>query len=408
MSVAITEGDKSRQFGGVKYLRTKEVGGGTCDWVRLSARKLTTKRVKKNGTYKASAEKDKYGNSYFGFSTFTVAIKKKSTTGKRKDPKHPDDPDYDYETEVTEDDEGNLIEKDVPHHIKITTEPTKLNYKDKEKIDTKGMVVKAYLKNGELWEDDKHQGGVIPLKELKISPEKADYNAVEPSTVVYNKSELPSLNFDFNNPLIIVPNHQTGRFRRKVVNPEWQNLSFLVSGNEGDVYCAALRSEEEEGSTDDSKVNGHLIYVSEKPFKMIENWGSEGYVRNSNHYTYRFKGETRHIYLKPELGLYIDSKKSDAGRVEQIFLDKNYMNTSNPLSPADQATASIDIAKIILNSKITKGKQQITVKWNRPSDEKELTDTFGVDVTETSDNNNSDDNNNGAGDGAGGGGGGAW
>ena len=79
-SVAIMEGENSRQFNKVKYLRTDLTAGGQCEWVPQDERKLKTKSVTKNGTYKI---KDESGD-YYGFSQFTVNVKG-STTG-RKNP----------------------------------------------------------------------------------------------------------------------------------------------------------------------------------------------------------------------------------------------------------------------------------------------------------------------------------
>lgn len=73
-----------------------------------------------------------------------------------------------------------------PAYIKITTPPTKTDYVAGEEIDYTGMVVKAYDKSGNIWTGDgDYPGGVIPLFELTLPMEMADFTGGE-----YIKSDL--------------------------------------------------------------------------------------------------------------------------------------------------------------------------------------------------------------------------
>lgn len=57
----------------------------------------------------------------------------------------------------------------VPSKIAITTPIRKLDgYVSGEEIDYTGMVVQAFNRNGEIWENEKYPGGVIPFEELEI------------------------------------------------------------------------------------------------------------------------------------------------------------------------------------------------------------------------------------------------
>ena len=67
--------------------------------------------------------------------------------------------------------------KKLPSSIRVVTPPADLSYMDAEEIDYSGMVVKAFLENGELWTDEKHEYGIIPISELTLPVKFADYSA---------------------------------------------------------------------------------------------------------------------------------------------------------------------------------------------------------------------------------------
>ena len=88
------------------------------------------------------------------------------------------DPISGNDMEVGLDADGYLTESILPSSIKIEVPPDKLQYIDGQPIIFRGMVVKAYTADGELWTDASHPDGVIPHSELTF-----------PITTAINESE---------------------------------------------------------------------------------------------------------------------------------------------------------------------------------------------------------------------------
>jgi hypothetical protein len=61
---------------------------------------------------------------------------------------------------------GRLTEEIVPTSISVITPPSKLIYKDGESIQFGGLVVQAYTADGNVWTDNNHPNGIIPMGEL--------------------------------------------------------------------------------------------------------------------------------------------------------------------------------------------------------------------------------------------------
>lgn len=76
------------------------------------------------------------------------------------------DPVTGNEMEVGLDEDGYLTESTLPSSIKIVVPPDKHQYVDGQPILFRGMVVKAYTADGELWTDETHPDGIIPHSEL--------------------------------------------------------------------------------------------------------------------------------------------------------------------------------------------------------------------------------------------------
>jgi hypothetical protein len=76
------------------------------------------------------------------------------------------DPVTGNEMEVGLDEDGYLTESTLPSSIKIVIPPDKHQYVDGQPILFRGMVVKGYTADGELWTDVSHPDGVIPHSEL--------------------------------------------------------------------------------------------------------------------------------------------------------------------------------------------------------------------------------------------------
>lgn len=155
--ITIKKDGASTIYSGVERIKTHEIESGTTVWIADDETKTGTKTVKKNGTYKAA------NDGFYGYSKVIVKTKAKAI-GKKQDGKT-------YGVGV--DDNGNLYEELEPDRIKITTQPTKLQYNDGEDIDFTGGVVKAYSDANTIWEGQGYTGGIIPLNELTLKPAKA-------------------------------------------------------------------------------------------------------------------------------------------------------------------------------------------------------------------------------------------
>lgn len=159
-NITIQEGGVAKQLT-VDKLKTNLVGGGTCLWVPEDGTQLGTKHISENGTYKASDD------GYYGYSEVTVSgigsVSGKDPDGSGDDAMATIDPDT-----------GEITINKLPSSIAVVTPPTITNYTDGATIDFRGMVVKAYVKSGELWTDATHPNGVIPISELVLPVTTAD------------------------------------------------------------------------------------------------------------------------------------------------------------------------------------------------------------------------------------------
>ena len=177
-NIVIQEGGVGKQLTADK-LKTNLVGGGTCLWVPEDETQLGTKYISENGTYKASDD------GYYGYSEVTVSGVG-TVTGK--------DSDGDDATVTTDPETGEIIITKLPYSISVVTPPTKTVYTNGETIDFSGMVVKGYLKSGDLWTDSSHPNGVIPISELTLPVTTADIGSASGARA---SSELIPEGFEF-------------------------------------------------------------------------------------------------------------------------------------------------------------------------------------------------------------------
>lgn len=171
-NIVIQEGGVGRQFTANK-LTTALVGGGSCNWVPEDEVGLTTLSVTENGTYSASDE-GKYGYSQVNVSVPGGAGGPPGGTGSSIIGV---DPTTGNENLVTVDEDGNIETVELPSYIVVDTPPTKVIYDDGDLIDFTGMVVKAYKKSGELWENEQYPHGIIPINDLQCPVKTADIDA---------------------------------------------------------------------------------------------------------------------------------------------------------------------------------------------------------------------------------------
>lgn len=339
--VAILEGDKSRRFGGVKYLRTDLSGGGTCEWVPESERKLTTKTVKKNGTYKISDEKpDKNGQKYYGFSQFTVNVKN-STTGKKNPSTGGDGNEYSVKTN---EDTGMLEETLLPSSIKIVGNPTKTEYGNGEAINKAGMVVKAYLADGSLYDYSGYQAGAIPLSELTIDPTTASGESSDETAT--SDLDLGDVSKPFpiaNEYTYVTQQANTGSFSIA----DGKLTGMITNINPNGYYIIAASANPDAKVVEDDGFEFSMVYAAEYDNKKVY-WLARGG---------RYWGGNDVVACSPNI----------------------YPSGASP-APNDVILGRI--AWTMIYGDISGGgdSQTITVKWNRPEDEKELTDTFNITV----------------------------
>ena len=408
--VAILEGDKSRLFKSVECIQTEKDGGGSVMWIPEGHRKLTTLRinnkllediekkkskigtmhiVKKQGnvrevefTFVASDQKDSSGESYYGFSKVTVSLKsKKPIVGKKKnDPAGSNANEHAISTDV----DGNVVDEVIPSKIKITTLPKKQKYKDKEKIDIDGIVVKAYMNDGSIWDKGlEYAGGVIPQKYLKISPSKASRKEAEKDYATTDFSNIPRSEFkawssktkNYPNPLnsgegfsFEFDNGISEKRLYKYFDSDTQR-TVLLKSSEGAPYAS-----------------GHcLVVISEtKKFKRYVNNEIEEW--DTLPYPIEIDGK-KYYYYMDWVSNYDSSRKikNDGMKNDVGALDLHSWSEFE----------FYDIALILFSGRRTEGmKQTITVTWERPQDGKPLTDTFKVAVAEEKPKED-DDNGNG-------------
>lgn len=86
------------------------------------------------------------------------------------------DPVTGNEMEVGLDADGYLTESTLPSSIKIEVLPSKLQYVEGQPIYLRGIIVKAYTEDGNLWTDSTHPDGIIQEEELEYDPTKAYYD----------------------------------------------------------------------------------------------------------------------------------------------------------------------------------------------------------------------------------------
>lgn len=233
-NITIKEGATAKQLT-VDKLKINLVSGGTCLWVPEDETELTTKTITENGTYKASDD------GYYGYSEVTVSgIGTATGTGE------------DGEThQYTEDGEGGITDTILPDSIVVESPPTVTEYYDTAIIDFSGIVVKAYLKSGNLWTDDDHPDGIIPIEELTFPVTAADYDETTGQTA---SSELVPVDFECAS---------NGGYTTEYSNGDWFSTTTETANNDG---LFTLK-----GSIGGKTIKG--IAASKSPDTVItENW----------------------------------------------------------------------------------------------------------------------------------------
>lgn len=323
--------DVSKPFRRVQYLRTPQTGGGEVLWAPEDERQLLELSVYSNGLYRASdylAEKE---IPYWGFSQAVVNVQ---NAGRAIGIKPTDGNEYCVEI----DNNGNIVEHILPSSISIETPPTKTEYREGEDIDITGMVVKAYKNDGELWNDTSYIDGIIPLEQLDYSPkictgrgdvyEKDGVRALALTCDVYSDYDQYCNGWHYASPV----NNGNGTTFKEYIARDTEGIIYYALYN-GGVFGATLDSV------------GSKRYLSTDPNGMTGFGQNPSYVNKGN-----FKST---VYGPP-----------------RYFENIISMIPDNTIAPY-----SVDFhgAKVLI---------LVTVSWNRPYDQKELTDSFEITVEE--------------------------
>ena len=176
-NISIQEGGAGRQFTAEK-LKTALVGGGSCLWVPEDGVRLGTKVITANGAYTAAED------GFYGFQKVTVRVPGGSggngpggsgdpVPGREGSSVVGTDSDGD-EALVSIDTGGRIVQKKVPSSIEIDTPPDRLEYQSGDALDFSGLVVKAMLKSGDPFTDERYPVGIIPRSELDLPVAVAD------------------------------------------------------------------------------------------------------------------------------------------------------------------------------------------------------------------------------------------
>ena len=328
-NITIKEGGVGRQFTSNK-LKTNLVGGGACLWVPQNEVQLGTKNITKNGTYKAKDDE------YYGYSQVAVNVQYGDTiTGK--------DPVTGQETVVgTDPTTGEIVQTVVPTEIRVISPPTNPYgiYKNGQTITKDGLVVKAYLENGDEW-------GSVPNAEVTIAPTTAVYDPETDTYGEYNQLVTPPDGMIPGNVQIRVLNGSSFTAERQ--QPGGIDIEHLTF-NQSVSMCRPKNS---------------VVVLAGKSSPII----GETYV------SYYSGGESSHY-----VNNYTDTYTYDGKTV--IYGQQNLYTDFMPAQDDLQTYEFNKLAWAMIYGTIEEvragSRQQITVSWPRPGDSKILETTFEI------------------------------
>ncbi len=322
-NITILEGSTSKSFSNVNKLRVNNVGGGTSDWVPEDETQLTTKHISENGTYTASDD------GYYGYSEVTVnGIGSASYTASEGDTIGGVELTGGNEYSISTDPEtGDVVVEELASSIVVGHQPDKTSYVDGEEIDIDGLVIIGHTADGAVWDNENYPNGIIPLREISITPTVADIEAYdEPGTIHIDDVGDTCVT---NSVTFYVPRDSASQRYKEVIATS--AVAFYY--------------------------NGRTVYmISNSPFSFTySTLGGTGVLYNGYYWTWvRF-------------GYAIGSSTPAALSV----------NLSGP-----------EIIDRITSWNPTSGGQRITVNWTRPQDGETLDTSFNIRVTETTSGGN--------------------
>lgn len=346
VNISILEGGKTENFGQVTKLRTSN-GSDHDLWVPKTDVETKHLSVKKNGLhytnqYEPTASEKKEGKFHdvYGWDTITVSVNKKAK-GKKKKISPSTGIEYDAPTSVDVDDDGNLVETELPVSIDIKTPPNKLEYRDGENISKTGMVVKAYYADDSEW-------GIVPLDEISIDPPIASGGGGG-FTPEDNPFDLPSVEFALT-PSTWVQKTQEGysyHYTKRFIGYEY---GIVVRYGTGDVRIIVV------SRTGDNKWYGWGITDTPSILPTPN--------PPNNLYQFTYDGKTAYY------------------TIDNMSTPLAYCDANVPLNDIDISTNKYgELAWLILYGSPDGSSETITVGWTPPQGEDELTDTFDITVT---------------------------
>lgn len=318
----IKEGGTTRVFANRAKLEVSLQGGGTTFFVPESETRLTTKRIEKNGVYKASDDGD------YGWSTVTVAVSTTdSVTGTG-----PDGKEHNYSVDGS----GALVDQVVPSEIRITTPPNYVGpYGDGAILSFDGIVVHAYDALG-------NDMGEVPFNELVFPVTVARYDAEAGPINEYRASDL-----DLGDLTSPVPSASL----------------CVVEAGDGRSITHEMQGSGSGRATGWIESNGKYYVLGASPIAT----DTLGQADLPNSVTY--DGKT--VYYGGVSGSFI------AGVAENIDPDAGYGETVNT-NHVDRGNVAWTIIYGTLTG--TSGGVQIPVEWSRTGDGLVLATSFGVSV----------------------------
>ena len=333
-NITIKEGGAAKQLT-VDKLKTNLVSGGTCLWVPEDETNLTTKTITANGTYKASDD------GYYGYSEVTVSgIGTATGTDEDGD-----------EAVVTTGEGGELEQNKVPSSIVVDEPPVVVGgvYPDGQTIDKEGMVVKAYLKEGGLYDTEDYPGGVIPIEELTLNPTAAHYDETS------HEGESTYDGFG-EGPWPLPIKYVIGELKAVHITGDDYHLFTYNNG-----YIALLM---------DGTFRGDTLFCSTSPGTATIGWQFD-----ASGVPYQTKTvDVLTPYTYDEKTVYYNGS-GYSGYNFQAPPGANQIASGNQLDKAKAAWTIIYGIK-----SVTPNTQTITVSWPRPYDQKILETTFEINV----------------------------
>ena len=355
-NIRIAEGGMLRRFGPVAKLKTAKQGGGSCLWIQKKDVTLGTKYVNENGVFRP-ADDGKYG-----FSQFTAAVTDSgSVTGKKQDGNT---------YKISKDGSGNLVERELPTSIKITTPPTVISYLNGASIDFSGLIVKAYDGNGNLWTKDGLVDGVVPTDQLIFPVQVAVYDPDAEAAGSYMTTGLDIGPLKGN-----VPCYKTVTGSKK-----WRHNSTE--------YTSSCHAECNPGVFTVFKVRryDYIFFYAANDFGpgLLERWTD---TLSGRVHEYTLEINVLYPWLDMIIGWssFASAVFGPYESMDTLISEDLKFDTANGENEYTEMTETQrkNLAYTMLYGDYagSTGGASVPVQWSRPDDKEILEDTFGINVT---------------------------